>query len=212
MNKIQKSGLYNTNTFAHVTLKAIEEIVGKNGLAAILKHAGLDELINSFPPKNREKAFDFSYYSAINHAIRDIYGERGSRVLLLRAGRATFDELLKSYNAMLGAADLAMKLVPLKVKLSLGLNAVAKVFNSVSDQQTSVEDNESEFIYSVHNCPACWGFEGVDSPICFMQVGLIKEGLKWLSNGKEFDVYENTCHAMGAEACTFVIHKEPIGE
>jgi len=210
--KIEKSGLYNTNTFAHVTFKAIQEIVGKNGLDAILKLAGLDNLINNFPPKNREKVFDFSNYSAINHAIREIYGSRGGRVLAVRAGRATFDELLKSYGAMVGMTDLAMRLVPLKAKMSLGLNAMAKVFNSVSDQETSVEERQNEFVYKVHNCPACWGFEDAESPICFMQVGLLKEGLNWLSNGKEFYVYEDTCHAMGAEDCTFIIQKNPMGE
>lgn len=212
MRTIEKSGLYNTNTFAHVTLKAIEEIVGENGLHAILKMAELEDLVNNFPPRNREKVFDFSNYSAINLAIREIYGSRGGRVLAVRAGRATFDELLKSYGAMVGMTDLAIRLVPLKVKMSLGLNAMAKVFNSVSDQQTSVEEKENEFVYKVHNCPACWGFAGVESPICFMQVGLIKEGLSWLSNGKEFYVHEETCHAMGAEACIFIIQKNPMGE
>ena len=209
---IEKSGLYNTNTFAHVTLKAIEDITGKHGLNAILKLAELHELIDNYPPRDREKSFDFSNYAAINNAIRDIYGGRGVRVLAVRAGRATFDELLKSYGAMVGMTDLAMRLVPLKAKMGLGLNAMAKVFNSVSDQQTSVEEKGDHFIYRIHNCPSCWGVSGMDSPICFMQVGLLKEGLRWLSNGKEFYVHEETCQAMGDKDCTFIVQKEPMGD
>ena len=210
MIQIEKSGYYNTNTFALVNIKAIEDIAGANGLIAILNHAGLNHLIGNLPPRNRDKQFDFSNYSAINQAIREIYGARGGRVMSIRAGRATFDELLKSYGAMVGMTDLAMRLVPLKVKMSLGLNAMAKVFNSVSDQQTSLEETEETFIYTVKRCPACWGQNSAVSPICGMQIGLLQEGLRWLSNGKEFKVTESECHAMGASACIFLINKEPL--
>ena len=101
MKKIEKSGLYNTNTFAHVTLKAIEEIVGRNGLDAILRMAGLDELVDNFPPKNREKVFDFSNYSAINHAIREIYGSRGGRVLAVTSvGTSLGEARAKAYEGI----------------------------------------------------------------------------------------------------------------
>lgn len=212
MKKIEKSGLYNTNTFAHVTLKAIEDIIGNNGLVTVLNVAGLEELIANIPPMNKEKAFDFADYSSINMAIEDIYGLRGGHVLAVRAGRATFNEFLKTYSAMVGMTDLAMRLIPLKTKMSLGLNAIAKVFNSVSDQKCVVEEQDDRFIFNVHRCPACWGREGAEKPICFMQIGLLKEGLRWLSNGKEFYVYEDACHAMGAEMCSFIVQKEPMGD
>jgi len=212
MKTIEKSGLCNPNSIAHVTLRSIEEIVGTNGLNAILKHAGLDELINNFPPKNWDKAFDFSYYTALNAAIHDIYGLRGGRVLAIRTGRATFTEMRNTYGAMVKATDIAIKLVPLKVKMTLWFRAMTTAFNAASDQQTSIEETENEFIYTVGNCPSCWGIENAEKPICSMQVGLIKQSLYCLSQGKEFNVYEATCHAMGDKACTFVIQKEPIGE
>lgn len=207
----EKSGLYYANVLAHVTLRSIEEVVGTNGMNAILKHAGLGDLINNYPPKNWEKAFDFNDYSAVNHAIHDIYGMRGGRTLAIRAGRATFAEMRKTYGAVVSATDLARNLVPMKVKVNLWLNAMAKAFSTVCDQKTSVEEGETTFVYTVHQCPSCWGLDGTyDSPICSMQVGLLKESLNWLSNGKEFYIHEETCCATGEKACVFIIQKKPL--
>jgi predicted hydrocarbon binding protein len=212
MIRIEKSGFCNTNTFAHVNLNAIEDIAGKNGIDIVLKLAGLEHLIDNYPPMNREKIFDFSDYSMINLAIREIYGDRGGRVMAIRAGRVTFKELLSSYGAMVGMTDLAMRLVPLKIKITLGLNAMAKVFNMVSDQLTTVEEKENGFLYSIARCPACWGLNREQSPICAMQIGLIQEGLSWLSGGKRFKVTEIECRGMGADRCTFLVEKEPLEE
>jgi predicted hydrocarbon binding protein len=106
--------------------------------------------------------------------------------------------------------DLAFRLVPLRVKMNIGLNAMAKVFNMVSDQKTNVYDHKEWFWYAVEQCPACWGREHVTVPICYTQVGLLQEGLRWLSNGREFKVEEVQCLAMGHDRCLFRVNKEPV--
>jgi predicted hydrocarbon binding protein len=50
----------------------------------------------------------------------------------------------------------------------------------------------------------------VDKPACFIAVGLLQEGLKWVSGGNEFRVNESKCIALGDPACEFIIQKEPI--
>ena len=164
--------------------------------------------------KNLEESINeaLSESPTINQAIREIYGERGGRVLSMQAGRVTFKELLNTYGAMVGMTDLAMRLVPLKIKMSLGLNAMAKVFNSVSDQVTTVTEKENVFLYSISRCPACWGLHQEERPICAMQIGLILEGLSWLSGGRKFKISEMECRGMGTENCTFEVVKEPIEE
>ena len=210
IEKKPRSGYYNTNTFALVTLKAYEEITGRNGVNAILRNANLPHLINNYPPHDREKVFDFADYSSVTQSLEEIYGRRGGRVFALRAGRATFNELLASYGSMVGVSDLAFRLIPLKVKLKIGINAMAKVFNMVSDQETAVYERPNSFYYAVKRCPVCWGRSGENLPVCFSQVGLLKEGLHWISNGLEFNIKEVQCRAMGNEVCAFEIKKEPI--
>ena len=60
MEPIAKSGLYYPNNIARIYLQAMEEVMGKNGLNAILNMAGLTHLMDHFPPNNLAREFDFS--------------------------------------------------------------------------------------------------------------------------------------------------------
>jgi predicted hydrocarbon binding protein len=211
MNPIQKSGLYYPNKFGLITLKSLEDVMGKNGLNAILNLAGLNNYIENYPPDNLEKGFDFTELSAIGVALEEMYGPRGGRGLALRAGRATFADALKYFGALAGAGDLAFKVLPLQAKIRIGLPAMAKVFSQVSDQLSTVEEKDNEFIYTIHKCPCCWSRSGVDKPVCFIATGLLQESLKWVSGGNEFRVNESRCVAMGEPVCEFVVQKDPIG-
>jgi predicted hydrocarbon binding protein len=210
MNPTQPSGLYYPNKFGLITIKSLEDVMGKNGLNAILNLAGLSQFIDNYPVDNLEKGFEFTYLSAIGSALEDMYGPRGGRGLALRAGRATFADALKNFGALAGVGDLAFKVLPLQAKLRIGLPAMAKIFSQVSDQLSTVEEQENEFIYTIHKCPVCWGRQDVDKPVCFIAVGLLQESLKWVSGGNEFRVNESRCVAVGDEVCEFIIQKEPV--
>ena len=210
MASIPKSGYYYPNKFALIMIQALEDVMGKNGLNAILNLAGLGDLIDNYPPDNLNKEFDFADFSAINLALEDMYGPRGGRGLALRAGRATFDDALKDFGALAGAGDLAFKVLPLEAKLRIGVPAMAKIFSQMSDQLSTTEEREHEFIYTIHRCPVCWGRSGEDKPVCFVATGLLQAGLKWVSGGREFRVNESKCVAMGDDVCEFVIQKTPL--
>ncbi|MEO0565950.1 MAG: 4-vinyl reductase, partial [Chloroflexota bacterium] len=102
----EKSGYYYPNKFALITIEAMEEVMGKNGLNAILQLAKLPELIDNYPPDNLDKGFDFADYTALNVALEEMYGPRGGRGLALRAGRATFAQGLRAFGALAGVGDL----------------------------------------------------------------------------------------------------------
>jgi len=53
----------------------------------------------------------------VNQALENIYGKRGGRGLALRAGRITFDDVLKDYGALAGVGDLAFKVLPQPMKI-----------------------------------------------------------------------------------------------
>lgn len=205
-----KSGYYYANKFALVMLRALEDVVGKNGLNAIINLANLPHLINNYPPDNLSKGFDFSDISAVNQALEEMYGPRGGRGLALHAGRAIFDNALRNFGSMAGVGDPGFKVLPLLAKVRIGLPAMARIFSQVSDQRTTVEEQEDDFIYTIHRCPVCWGRSNVDKPVCFIAVGLLQEGLNWVSGGHEFRINESKCVAMGDNVCDFVIQKKPI--
>lgn len=210
MSPIPKAGLYYPSKFGLITIKALEDVMGKNGLNAILNLAGLNHYVDNYPADNLEKSFDFADLSSINIALEEMYGPRGGRGLALRAGRATFADALRNFGALAGVGDLAFKVLPLQAKLRIGIPSMAKIFSQVSDQYSTVEERENEFVYTIHKCPVCWGRSGVDKPVCFIAVGLLQEGLKWVSGGNEFRVNESKCVALGDDVCEFIIQKEPI--
>jgi hypothetical protein len=179
-------------------------------LNAVLNMAKLSHLIDNYPPEDMEKRFDFADFASLNAALEEMYGPRGGRGLALRAGRAGFARGLQGFGALVGASDLAFKVLPLGTKLKLGLPMMAAVFNQFSDQISRVEEKEDHFVYYIDRCPVCWGRK-TDKPVCFAATGLLQEGLRWVSGGKEFRVDETTCIGMGDPACTYLIYKEPVG-
>ena len=210
MDPIPKSGYYYPNKAGKITLESLVNVMGKNGLNAILNLAHLTNLIDNYPPDNLAREFDFSDLSAINQALEEMYGPRGGRGLALRAGRATFSDVLRNFGALAGVGDLAFRVLPLQTKLRIGIPAMARIFSQVSDQHSTVSEVENDFIYTIHRCPVCWGRSGLDKPVCYIAVGLLQEGLKWLSGGNEFRVNETKCVAMGETVCEFYIQKTPI--
>ncbi len=210
MARIKPSGYYYPNLMGRIYLEAMEEIMGKNGLNAILNLAGLSHLIDNYPPMDLNKEFDFADFSGLNGALEDMYGPRGGRGLQLRSGRAVFTRGLQGLGALSGVGDLAFKVLPMAAKLKAGIPAMAKVFSQVSDQKSTVEDRGDFYAYIMNPCPVCWG-RTADRPICFAAKGLLEEGLHWLSGGRKFRVEEIECVAMGQPTCTCAIYKEPIG-
>jgi predicted hydrocarbon binding protein len=161
------------------------------------------------PPNNFAKAFDFTYYGAIGATLEKMYGLRGERGLALHAGRASFAGGLAEFGSIIGVSELTFKTIPLRSKLKIGLKAMAETYGKFSDMVSEVTEADEHFIYTIRRCPGCWGRTS-DRPICFTSVGVLEEGLSWLSDGKKFKVEEVKCHAMGHEACVFHIQKEPL--
>jgi predicted hydrocarbon binding protein len=209
MEPIPKSGLYYPNKIARIAIIALEEVMGKNGLNAILNLANLPNLIDNYPPDNLERHFDFSDFSAINGALEEMYGPRGGRGLALRAGRATFDNALKNFGALAGVGDIAFKVLPLPIKVRIGINAMARIFTQTGDQKSTVQEFDDHYLYTIHRCPVCWG-RTTDKPACFIGTGLLLAGAKWVSGGNEFKIVQTTAKSCGNPTCDFVVYKEPI--
>jgi len=200
---------YYSNRMARIYLQALEDILGKNGVNALLNLARLKHWINNYPPNNFEREVSFEDFAALNQALDDVYGPRGGRGLGIRGGRATFKYVLKEYGAMLGISDLALRLMPLGMKMRVGLGIMAETFNRSSDQVVRLEEDNERFYYHIDRCPVCWTRRS-QTPICYVALGLLQESLVWVSGGKNISVVETNCIARGDPTCLFVIDKKPL--
>lgn len=205
---VELSGFYYPNKMARIYVLSIEETIGREAMLAVYDLAGVPRE-HYPPPNNFAKNFDFAYYGGIGAALEKMYGLRGERGLALHAGRASFAGGLAEFSSLIGVSELTFKTIPLKIKLKIGLTALAETFAKFSDVLAEVTDADDHFIYTIRRCPGCWGRTS-DRPICYNAVGVLEEGLRWVSSGKSFRVEEAACLAMGQEACVFHIQKEPL--
>jgi hypothetical protein len=206
---LQSSGLYYPNRFARSFLLALEEVMGKHGLDAILEMAGLTRYVDRLPADTLERTVDFSVLSALNLALDEMYGARGGRGMALRSGRAWLVKGMNTFGALSGINDPAFRSLALEERTRLGLRALANIFTSFSDQRSRLEETPQAFRFVVDNCPTAWMRES-DKPVCHLLVGLLQETVRWASNGHDYAVREVECRACGAPACIFLINKQPL--
>lgn len=205
MSLIPHSGYAYPNKFGRLIILALRDVMGQNGIDAVLDAAELSARKDAYPPDDMAKEFDFAELSSILIALEQMYGARGGRGFAARAGRALFADGLKDFGALVGLGDLALRVLPLSAKMSVGLPAFAKIFNQVSDQKVEVERDGSDYLWKITRCPVCWGRVEQPKPVCDLAGGLLEESLEWASGGGRFSVVEEKCVAMGHECCQFRI-------
>jgi predicted hydrocarbon binding protein len=192
-----------------IILLSMEEVMGRNGVHAILKLASLSSFLDNYPADTNERAFPFSTVSNLTEMLEQVYGPHGGRGLAMRIGRACFNNGLRQYGTQMGITEMAFRLLPLPAKVSAGAKAFAELFNAYTDQKVRVVEEGDKLLWHIERCPLCWE-RHAQEPVCHLAVGLLQEALYWLSGGKVFNVEEKTCIAAGDEACTIEIDQSPI--
>jgi hypothetical protein len=206
---IASETFYYPNRMGRIILLSMEEVMGRNGVNAVLKLASLSHLIENYPSDNTELAFPFKTLGGITDMLENAYGPHGGRGLALRVGRACFNYGVRQYGTQLGLTEMAFRLLPLPMKVSAGAKIFAELFNNLTDQRVRVEEADGKLLWHIDRCPLCWERKAQD-PVCHLAVGLLQEALYWLSGGKVFNVEEQTCIATGDTTCTIVIDQTPI--
>lgn len=209
MEHLPKSGLYYPNNLARITLLALDDVIGTNGVNALLSMANEREYIGNYPPDNMESQFDFADFSTLIGTLDEMYGARGSRVLALRAGIATFDVALKNIGEAVDVNDEGFIALPIVEKIRVGLSLVGITFSQSTKNNPAIHEEDDKFIYSVTYCPVCWGRK-TEEPSCHLIAGLLKGSLKWVTKGSEFNVTQTAAHSCGSSTCDFVIPKTPL--
>ncbi len=189
---------------------AIEEVMGTDGMKAVLHGAKLESYIDNYPPKNLDLGVKFSDYGKAEQAVEEFYGPRGAKAMLQQVGRATFNYAMKEQPAVLGLAGAALKLMPLNTttKQKLLLEQLVGAALKLVNQPTHLEEDAESFMWVVDQC-VCIYRPKHDAPCCYANVGAMVEAMRWLTD-KIYSVQEVTCLNAGGDACRFQISKRPI--
>ncbi len=203
-------GLYYPNKIGRLCFLSLEEVMGQNGVKALLRLADLQQYIDAYPPNDLKREFPFEAISKYSVALGTMYGPRGARGLELRAGRVAFSLGLKEFGPLLGMADLALKLMPITMKLKIVLNATAQTFDRFSDQSSHVEEERGRFVYHITRCSNCIT-RPEPGPVFYIARGILEEATAWVSGGRRFSVEQISCIGQGnCSSCAFAIGKDPL--
>ncbi|MGZ6315797.1 MAG: hypothetical protein ACXWNQ_00925 [Anaerolineales bacterium] len=208
-------------SMGRVLLSAMEEVLGKRELDSVLKNS--DTLILEHQPDapslvsfrdagllaEGDRTFSFTSLSRLLEAFERAYGSQAGRGMSLQVGRACVQYGLREFGGALGLTTTAFRLLPLPLKLNTAARALADLFNNHTDQRVRIERQPGSLLWHIERCPLCWGRHAAE-PICQLAVGLVQEGLYWLSGGKIFNVEEIACVARDDPACTLRIDETPL--
>src|SRR5215510_258959 len=191
------------NALVRQALTSAQEVMGENGLHAVLRTSGLERFIGNFPPDNLEPGISASEYGKLNEAIEAFYG-RGGRGMLRRIGKASFQYGVREQAALLGVAGVALKLLPERQRIKFILNSMAGALKKTNPQVNAwVDDSGERIAYMESTCAVCFGRHTAE-PICHLYAGSIAEAVQW-ATGKEFKITETHCLAKGDEYCRFEV-------
>jgi len=200
---------YYSHRLARIILRAMSDVLGSNGLNAVLNLARTYRVVASRALDHQGQRMDFASLGALMQAVEEMYGPRGGQRLALRIGRVCFQHAQREFGPLAGLSDLARRVLPLPLKLKVGVTLFAETLNQCSDQIVHVEEMEDRFLCAFERCPLCWQRQ-TEEPCCHLAVGLWQEALYWLSEGHSFEVQETACHAAGDAACVIMFGKQPV--
>lgn len=187
----------------------MREVMGENGINAVLNTARLQYLIDHYPPPNFEPGLTFDEMGRLFEAIEGIYGIRGGQRLAWRSGAVCFKYGIEGFGGVIGFADFALRLLPMTLRVRIGLEVLAEIFNRYTDHQVRLGEGEESFFFIMDRCGFCWRREA-ETPACALIQGLLQESLYWVSRGKRFFVESVSCIACGDAVGMLRVEKTPL--
>jgi predicted hydrocarbon binding protein len=191
----------------YVTLLAVRDIIGENGLNSLLNYSGLTKYRDNFPRNDEKFEVPGNEFIKIVGSIIDIFGEKGARPILYNAGRRGFQVMMEKNPTLVGFVGLGLKLLSKRKRLEKIFSVGAESMNKNFGENQRFYVSDEGFVCELFDCYWCKGLKS-NGPICFGEVGLDAEVAKW-ATGDEHEVREVLCRARGDDVCKIVISLKP---
>lgn len=184
-----------------VILLGVEDVVGKHGMAAILRQANLSQYIGHYPPSDLAYGgHQLAYMSQLNHALFDIYGRRGARAILTRVGRERWKNAVSENGVLASATKMAMRFLPRRNRIKLALDVASKAYSEQLNTTIRVGEDGECFFWEDLSCGNCIAWQS-DAPVCFTTAGFVHGLTAWATEKEEHRVEEVACKAKGDALC-----------
>jgi predicted hydrocarbon binding protein len=188
-----------------MVLEGVKEIIGQVGVSAVMAHCN-----ETYRHQTREMSGKpIEDIQRLGGGLEALYGVRGGKGILLRAGREAFQNIVNRHVDELGL-DVRFRLLPLNKRIPTGLIELARWLGSSTDAAIEISESGAAWVWDVHECPWCSDRRDT-AGMCHFMIGLLQEYMSWASGHDVYLVNEVECPAMGGHVCRLVIDKQPLG-
>ena len=175
-----------------VLLDSTEDVMGENGMKALLNYAKMSHLLENKPDYSPEKNYTDEEYGALTSSWYKVLGNSGAKALFRMIGKSSGKMAIKS-----GIFD-SFKELPDEEKLF----KMIEFFAMATGRGEALKDGDV-VIYDNPKCTACVNIKD-EKPVCTGLNGAFEEFINWAGiKGKK--VVETKCKAMGDDTCRYEI-------
>ena len=187
-------------------IRGIEEVLGTNGLHAVLRASDLERYVAAPPPNDLEHGILAREYAQLNAAIEEFTGRAG-KGMLQRIGRSSFRWGIQEQSAVMGLAGIALKALPNRLRKRAVLLAIRKgLMDAVEFGSVDVGEENGVLVFTDYACTICHTRHS-ETPICHLYKGTLGEAMVYATGKdyRDFEIVETHCRAMGHDYCRFEI-------
>ena len=188
---------------------SIVDNLGERSLRLLFAQSGLQRFYSGgeLPPADDTPSATVDELSHLFATSFRIFGDKGIKPILLRAGRNSLKHFRESNRTLAALAGAAFKVLPTDAKIKLVLSRSAKVAEELLHAPHKTFDNAEGYFVEIGGCPYCAGTQA-DHGICYFPLGFYGEAMRW-ATGATYPVEEVECIAAGSTVCRFRIGREP---
>ncbi len=179
----------------------IQDVMGRNGLNATLKLAGLQRYVGNMPPASGSREIRASEFAAMIQAIETQLGS-GARGQLNRIGHAAFRQIVASEKTAWNLIAFVNRFLPPRQRMQRALAQLAKHISD-PDGKAGVYSDDQRLLFADDTSDSTQGRKR-STEICWLTLGEIQECISWATGGN-YDVTEVACKAKGDPGCKFEI-------
>ena len=183
-------------------VQTVSAELGADGLSAVLDKAGLSLLLADLSAVARlDASAAAEVYAGIQQSLRVYYG-RGARGILLRVGEQFWKRLLEESSLMKKPQIPLARTLTTAARPKPALDLLARLL-SFKKGDITVHTLDLNLLFVDHASPSTHRQNETES-ICWVTLGLMHQSVLWAA-GREYDITETTCRAVGAKQCEFKV-------
>jgi hypothetical protein len=188
---------------------SIIDNLGEKSLRLLFNQSGLQKYYSGgeLPPADDTPSATVEELSHLFATSIKIFGAKGVRPILLRAGRGSLQHFREHNKTLATLAGAAFKVLPTDAKIKLVLSRSAKIAEELLHAPHRTYDTDEAYFVEISGCPYCAGTTA-DQAICYFPQGFYAEAMRW-ATGNNYPIEEAECIAAGGQVCRFRIGREP---